>query len=200
MLKVLLFIVVVVSGTVVLAEGNAERGQTLSAPCAACHGAEGISPAGAFPNLAAQGPRYLGKQMHDIRSGAREVVVMTGQLDSFSDQDLEDLAAYYSGKTGGVGVAKAELADQGETIYRAGIMRKKIAACTACHLPNGRGNDSARFPALAGQWPEYVESQLKAFRIGVRHNDGESQMMRGTTMDLSDQEIAAVASYIYGLR
>jgi cytochrome c553 len=53
---------------------------------------------------------------------------------------------------------------------------------------------------LAGQWPEYTESQLRAFRSGERTNDGDSKMMKISAMDLSDDEIAAVASYIFGLR
>jgi len=85
-------------------------------------------------------------------------------------------------------------------VYRSGVKRKKIAACTACHLPAGEGNNLAGFPALAGQWPEYTMAQLRAFRQGDRHNDGDSKMMRQTAMDLSDDEIEAVASYIYGLR
>ena len=56
------------------------------------------------------------------------------------------------------------------------------------------------FPMLAGQWAEYTETQLRAFRSGERANDGDSQMMRLSAMDLSDQEIAAVASYLAGLR
>jgi len=79
------------------------------------------------------------------------------------------------------------------------VKRKQIAACTACHSPTGQGNGPAAFPALSGQWPEYTEAQLKAFRSGERTNDGDDQMMRLSAMDLSDREIAAVASYIYGL-
>jgi cytochrome c553 len=75
-----------------------------------------------------------------------------------------------------------------------------VAACTACHSPTGQGNALATFPRLAGQWAEYTEAQLKAFRVGERKNDGESKMMRLSAMDLNDREIAAVASYLAGLR
>jgi cytochrome c553 len=66
------------------------------------------------------------------------------------------------------------------------------------HIP--KGNRAAAFPALSGQWPEYTSAQLKAFRSGERNNDGESRMMRLTAMDLSDKEIEAVSSYLYGLK
>ncbi len=182
------------------AEGDAARGQTLTTACAACHGADGNSLAGAFPKLAGQGARYLAKQMTDIKSGARAAVLMTGQLDNMTDQDILDLAAYFSSQTIKTGAAKESLVALGEEIYRAGIKRKGIAACSACHLPTGTGNDAAGFPAVSGQWPEYLVAQLKAFRVGDRHNDGDGRMMRDTAMDLSDAEIEAVSSYIYGLQ
>jgi len=189
----------ILSTTFVFAAGDPLHGKTLTAACAACHGQDGNSPAGAFPSIAGQGERYLAKQLQDIKSGARAAVLMTGQLDAFSDQDMLDVAAYFAAQTATGGAADPALLELGETIYRAGVARKSIAACTACHSPTGQGNSAAAFPLLAGQWPEYTEAQLKAFRSGVRHNDGDSQMMRITAMDLSDKEIAAVASYIRGL-
>lgn len=82
----------------------------------------------------------------------------------------------------------------------AGFPEKNVAACTACHSPNGNGNNPAAWPALAGQWPEYTVAQLKAFQSGERNNDGDSQMMRNVARDMNEQEMEAVASYLYGLR
>lgn len=183
-----------------MAEGDAAHGKTLTTVCQACHGPDGNSAAGTFPSLAGQNPLYLLKQMHDIKSGARQAAPMAGMLDSLSDQDMEDVAAYFASQTIKGGAAKPKLVSEGEEIYRSGIRRKQVAACSACHSPTGKGNDAARFPALAGQWPEYIETQLKAFRDGTRSNDGDGKMMRTTAMDMSDPEIKAVASYIYGLR
>lgn len=200
MFRIILGILAVLSTSAVLAEGDPARGETLTTVCQACHGPDGNSLVGTFPNLAGQGAIYLAKQIHDIKSGARVVPEMVGQTDNMTDQDIEDIAAYYASQTAKQGAAKADLVTLGEQIYRAGIPRKKIAACTSCHLPSGEGNDLAKFPSIAGQWPEYLEKQLKAFRTGARSNDGEGRMMRATAMDLSDEEIAAVSSYIYGLR
>ena len=185
---------------VALAEGDAERGSTLTATCVACHGNEGNSLAGSFPNIAGQNEKYILKQLRDMKSGARAQNLMVGIVDTLSDQDMQDLAAFYAGEMAAESAADPELALQGEHIYRSGIARKGVAACSACHSPTGQGNDLASFPKLAGQWAEYTEAQLKAFRVGERHNDGESKMMRLSAMDLSDAEIAAVASYIAGLR
>ena len=125
--------------------------------------------------------------------------MMTGILDNLDDQQLKDIAAFYSQQEGKIGQTDPELVSLGESIYRAGIKRKQVAACAACHSPNGSGNGPAGFPSLSGQWPEYTASQLKAFRSGQRSNDGDSRMMRITSMDLSDREIEAIASYLSGL-
>ena len=162
-------------------EGDAERGSKLVMLCAACHGQDGNSLVGTFPNIAGQNDRYLVKQMSDMKTGARSAPLMTGMLDAFDEQQLRDIAAFYSSKKAAVGAANPVLAELGETIYRSGVKRKQIAACTACHSPTGQGNDPAAFPALSGQWPEYTEAQLKAFRSGDRQNDGDSRMMRITS-------------------
>ncbi len=182
------------------ANGDAEAGKALTGTCVACHGEDGNSLAGAFPNIAGQTEQYLLKQLKEIQNGDRPVAVMAGMLDNMSEQDLANVAAYYAGNERAYGAANPELVELGESIYRTGIKRKNIAACTACHSPTGMGNGPAGFPALAGQWPEYTEQQLKAFRDGVRHNDGDTRMMRGTAEDMSDNEIAAVAAYLYGLQ
>lgn len=200
MYRLIFAIILVGSALGVAAEGNPGEGKKLIEVCTVCHGEDGNSPAGAFPSIAGQHPKYLLKQLQDIKSGDRSAPLMAGQLDALTDQNLEDLAAYYSIQARKGGAAKAELVELGESIYRSGIKRKEIAACTACHLPHGEGLNLAGFPALAGQWPEYTEAQLKAFRVGDRHNDPNEGMMQKTAMDLSDLEISAVASYLYGLQ
>ena len=184
----------------VLAAGDAKRGEALTATCLACHGSNGNSLTGSFPNIAGQNEAYLYKQLVDIQTGARSAVLMTGILDGLTSQNLEDLAAYYASQTPAQGAADPALVALGESIYKAGIARKKVAACTGCHSPTGQGNGLAKFPMLAGQWAEYTEAQLMAFRSGARGNDGDGKMMRISAMDLSDAEIKAVASYIAGLR
>lgn len=186
------------SGTVA-AQGDAAAGQAKAAVCGACHGADGNSMIGAFPKLAGQNVAYLVKQMKDIKSGDRPVMTMTGQLDSFSDQDMLNVAAYFSSQAVTLGKAKAELVELGEKLYRSGSKRKGVSACTACHSPTGSGNAPAGFPSLKGQHAEYTAAQLKAFRASERHNDSE-KIMRDNAELLSDKDIEALASYISGLR
>lgn len=202
-MKTLLKSVVIVAGLAmasgVSAAGNVEAGKNSSAMCAACHGAEGNSAVPNFPKLAGQGEKYLLKQMQDVKAGKRVIVEMTGMLDAFSDQDLENLAAYFAAQTITPGQAKKDLVEAGEVLYRVGNPAKQVAACTACHGPSGKGVDLAVFPALGGQHADYIASQLKKFRSGERANDGDTRMMRSVAARLSDKEIEAVASYISGL-
>lgn len=181
------------------AAGDAAAGQGKAAVCGACHGADGNSPAPNFPKLAGQGERYLLKQMHDIKAGNRQVLEMTGLLTNLSDQDLADIAAYFSSQKMGVGAADPKLVKRGEEIFRGGNLETGMPACTGCHSPDGAGNAAAGFPHLGGQHATYVAKQLTNFREGDRTNDGDSMIMRGIAAKLSNKDIAAVSSYIQGL-
>lgn len=174
--------------------------QALTATCMACHGETGNSMSAMFPNIAGQNQQYLLKQLKDIQSGERQIPTMMGLLDNMSEEDLAAIAAHYAKQERAYGAADPELVELGEQIYRAGIPRKNVAACIACHSPSGQGNGPAKFPSLAGQWPDYTVAQLKAYQTGERHNDGETQMMRTTALDLNEREMRAVATYLYGLR
>jgi cytochrome c553 len=206
--------VLMVAGVVVIAQGamaagNADAGKDKAAACAACHGADGNSAAPNFPKLAGLGEKYLAKQMNDIKAGTRPVVEMTGQLDNLSEQDIEDVAAFFSSqplqlsgsqeltvKVGsGIEVDGLKL---GEKIYRAGSAEVGAPACTGCHSPRGQGNAPAGYPRISGQHADYIEKQLRDFRAGNRIND-DSQIMRQVAGHLTDSEIKAVANYIAGL-
>lgn len=181
------------------AQGDAAAGEGKVQVCAACHGADGNSQLGSNPKLAGQGERYTLKQLRDIKSGAREVALMTGLLDNMDDQDLMDIAAFYASQEITLQGADPELVPLGEQIYRSGISDLGIAACSACHSPTGSGVAQAGFPALGGQHAEYIETQMKAFRSGTRANDGDAAPMRIVSERLTDAEIKALASYVSGL-
>ena len=124
---------------------------------------------------------------------------MAGMVATLSVDDLRDLAAYFETQRPVPRMARdADLVKLGQAIYRGGILSKNVAACSACHGPNGSGMPS-QFPRLAGQFAEYTAAQLRAFRSGERAND-PNRMMRAVADKLSDREIAAVAEYISGLR
>jgi cbb3-type cytochrome c oxidase subunit III len=179
--------------------GDAAAGQAKAAVCGACHGPDGNSMAPNFPKLAGQGNRYLLKQLNDIKSGKRVVLEMTGLLTNLQDQDLADIAAYFSSQNGSVGAADPKLVAAGEALFRGGKLDQGMPACTGCHSPNGVGNPAAGFPHLGGQHAAYVTKQLTAFREGDRTNDGDTMVMRSIASKLSNKDIAALSAYIQGL-
>lgn len=183
-----------------MAQGSASAGEGKVDLCVACHGQTGNdSLLPAVPKLGGQGEKYLLKQLQEIKSGVREVPLMAGMLDNLSERDLADVAAFYASQPQPLGAVEEEKRALGETLYRAGNASIGVAACTACHAPNGKGNAAAGYPALSGQDVAYTEAQLKAFRDGVRMND-QAEVMRAIVARLNDREIAALASYVSGLR
>ncbi|ASJ70267.1 c-type cytochrome [Granulosicoccus antarcticus] len=181
------------------AAGDPATGKEKSAVCSACHGADGKAIMPAYPNLAGQHASYISKQLTAYRDGDRVNALMSGQATNLTDEDIEDLAAYYASMTKHEGVASEEddLA-LGRDIYRGGITAAGVAACSACHGPAGEGNPGASWPVVSGQNAEYAADQLKYFRSGERANDPNS-MMRGIAKRMTDAEITAVTNYITGL-
>ncbi len=177
-----------------------EAGRALTASCVACHGEDGNSLVSDSPSIAGQNARYLLRQLQLFRDGERQAPLMIGQLEGRMDEQLEDIAAFYESQTSKVGQAPPAAAGLGQAIYRGGILRKGVAACTACHAPDGSGNPLAGFPALSGQQAKYVVAQLKAYREEERTSDEEyGGMMRQTAANMTDGEMQAVADYLHGL-
>jgi cytochrome c553 len=181
------------------AEGNAAAGKSKAAVCAACHGADGNSPSDAFPKLAGQGEAYLLKQLMNFKSGERENAMMAPMVSPLSEQDMADLAAYFSGQKIVPGATPEEFVELGRKVYRGGNKESGVPACMACHGPNGSGMPAAKWPALSGQYSAYVEAQLKMFASGERNND-PSGMMRDIASRMTAAEIKAVAAYVSGLK
>lgn len=187
-------------GVVHAQEGDASAGREKAQTCAACHGPEGISPSDAFPNIAGQQESYLAKQIIEIRDGVRPVPQMAGVVDDFSDQDAWDVAAFFAEQDANLGEAEDDeaLIERGRELYRAGDMSKGIPACAACHSPKGEGIGSAGYPALSGQQRAYTIATLEDFASGERNNDPNS-IMGDIASKMSDDDIRAVANYVFGL-
>ena len=187
------------------AKPDAAKGQGIASQvCAACHAADGNSAAAVNPKLAGQFYDYLHKQLIDFKAqdgkkAARDNAVMAGMVTNLSAADMQNVAAYYASQKLKPALAKdKELAALGQKIYRGGDAATGVAACSGCHGPSGAGIP-AQYPRVSGQFAEYVEAQLRAFRAGRRANDPNG-MMRGVAVRMTDREIQAVAEYVSGLR
>ncbi|MBS1143536.1 MAG: cytochrome c4 [Proteobacteria bacterium] len=172
--------------------------------CVACHGADGNSPTPANPNLAGQVEEYIAKQLRNFKPvgdkpALRNNPIMAGMAAPLSDDDIKNVSAWFASQKQKPAAAKDETQIAlGQKIWRQGDFKKGIPACAGCHGPSGAGLP-AQYPRLAGQFQEYTEAQLKAFRVDERANDPE-KMMRMIAAKLSDAEIKAVAEYAAGLR
>ena len=182
-----------------LAASGATAGQQKSATCAACHGADGNSANGEWPKLAGQNAVYIVKQLQDFKAGRRVNAIMSSMAAPLSEQDMEDLAAYFAAQMPAPGKADPELVEKGKAVYLGGNLTTGLSACIGCHGPDGKGNPAAGFPALASQHAQYLETQLKAFRTMQRAND-PGQMMRNIAAKMTDDDIKAIASFTQGLQ
>jgi cytochrome c553 len=188
------------------AKPDIAKGQKIATQvCAACHAADGNSVMPVNPKLAGQFPEYLVKQLMNFKPAngkpaERNNVVMGGMASTLSsDEDMRNVAAYYAWQKAKPDAAKSkDLAAIGEKLYRGGNAATGIPACASCHGPNGAGIP-AQYPRISGQFAEYAEAQLRAFRSGERANDPQ-KMMRSIAARMSDLEIKAVSDYVAGLR
>ena len=194
-------------------KGDAAKGQPIaSAVCGACHGADGNSVVPVNPKLAGQNVDYLFKQMTNFKTGPegkpeRTNPIMNGMIAAYNEEQMRDFAAYFSSQKQKGEIAKnRETIDFGQKLFRGGDLAKGLPACAGCHGPSGAGIP-AMFPRIGGQYADYLEAQLKAFRASGadpkdsngRAND-PNRMMRMVAVKMTDAEIKAVADYVSGLR
>ncbi len=193
-------IVVALAGFTVAghAQGDPGRGKAKAAPCAACHGGDGGGGGDpSWPKLAGQFPEYLVEQLEAFKSGARKNPLMTPMAARLTDQDMQDLAAYYASQPSKQGAAATkELAQSGGRLYRGGNVQAGVPACMSCHGPAGHGIPP-HFPRVSGQNAVYTAKQLADFKNNQRA-DGHG-VMNPVAARLTEAEIKAVSEYMAGL-
>ncbi|OBV37135.1 Cytochrome c553 [Janthinobacterium psychrotolerans] len=184
-------------GATLYADGDAARGLPA---CVSCHGAAGNSTIAVNPKLAGQHENYLYKQLVDFTTPQRNQPVMTTYAKMLSDEDKKNVAAYLSAQTAKPGAAKNKnTIELGKKIYRGGIAAKQVAACASCHGAAGNGIP-VQYPRIAGQHQDYTVAQLTMFRSTKADARKNSAEMHTIAARMSDDEIAAVADYIAGLK
>ncbi len=195
---------VLISGAVLadgLVDGSADAGKAKAITCGACHGPDGNSVNPVWPSIAGQHSTYIVEQLQAFKNGTRTEPLMLGQAMMLTDEDMRDLAVYFSEMTTATKViADPSTLDYGERLYRGGSRENETPACIACHGPNGRGNPAASYPSLKGQYATYIAAQLRAYASGARRSDGATRVMRDIAAKLSEEDIVAVSSYVQGLQ
>ncbi len=182
-------------------EGDAERGEAASATCVACHQANGggmnISGGESWPRLAGLNSNYIAKQLHDFKAGDRQNATMVTFANMLDDQQIADVAAYYSQlpATPGQGGDNADeaLLARGEQLAERGDWNAYIVSCKSCHGPGGQGVGET-FPGIAGQHAGYISAQLNAWKSDTRSNDPQN-LMGAIAKRMSEEDIQAVSAW-----
>lgn len=202
-MKRLWILAITISGTIVsstaLPAGNAQTGATKAVVCAACHGANGNSTNPQWPSLAGIGADYIAEQLQNFKSGKRNNPVMMPNAASLSADDMANLGAYFDSLVNTGLEADPSYWQAGEKLYRGGDKARGIPACMACHGPAGRGNETAKIPALRGQQSVYVAKELNDYASGAR-TTGPNGIMPTIAKRLSAEDIRDLASYAQGIR
>lgn len=180
--------------------GDAKAGEAKAAVCGACHGADGNSADAMYPKIAGQNEAYIARQLAMFKSSERENAIMAPFVGTLSTQDMHDLGAFYATKLPTPGQTDEAFVARGTQLYRAGDAKLGIPACMACHGPDGRGMAGSAYPQLAGQWADYVQAKLTEMRGGTHWGkDDHAKVMPDIATQLSDADIATLASYVQGL-
>ncbi|KJY84396.1 cytochrome C [Vibrio galatheae] len=204
-MKKLALILSLLASCSVWAQGNIEAGKAKSQTCVACHGADGNSQLAMYPKLAGQHAKYIEKQLKDLKLGmssngkqGRYDPVMSGMAMPLSEQDMQDLAAYYASLPISSNSTPENVVAKGKSLYSAGDAERGLTACIACHGPRGNGTELSGFPKISGQHADYIKAQLEKFRDDKRAND-MNEMMRDIAKKLTDDDIDTLSKYVGGL-
>jgi cytochrome c553 len=169
---------------------DAEAGKQKATACAVCHGAGGNSTNPTVPSVAGQWNDYVVLALYQFRAKHRPSPIMDPQAAPLTDDDLGNLAAYYSAQPKWKPIRQSSPA-----ALEKGPAMAHDKRCMQCHTSTLAGQDSV--PRIAGQHIQYLTEQLEAFRAGNRGDiDGNMTSVAST---LTDADIETLADYISGL-
>ncbi|WP_309679103.1 c-type cytochrome [Polaromonas sp.] len=189
---------VTVSGLAQEAKGDAKAGETKNAMCIGCHGIKGYQAS--FPEvykvpmISGQSGKYIASALHAYKKGERKHPTMRAIADSLSDQDIADLAAYYS--TSGL-VAGAELpAKPAEPSAEVQALLNK-ANCSSCHGANFSKPIDPSYPKIGGQHADYLFVALKSYKVENNPKVGRGNaIMAGMARQYTNTELKQLAKYL----
>lgn len=158
-----------------------DAGRQVAGMCRTCHGLDGYARIPIAPHIGGEDVAYLDAQLRAFRSGARVNEMMTVVAGSLGDQQIADVAAWY-GAHKAVATVPEGAAPPPEQ-------------CVACHGADGIAVIEG-VPNLAAETNIYIDTQLKAFRLGKRENE----TMQAMSADLTDAEIRALADWFAAIK
>ncbi len=158
--------------------GDPKKGEPLTAVCGGCHGEGGVSTDAATPSLASQDPQYLAVAIKAYRTTRRKNDTMSRMVATLTDQEIDDIVAYYA-------TQKGKPAEDGQA-----LIKDITTKCNRCHA-NDIYNPALAIPAINGQDKDYLILALRAYRDGKRENS----LMHNMSVPYSDAVIEGLASY-----
>lgn len=168
-----------------------EEGRQKSQVCAACHGADGNSPAPVIPSIAGQPRQFIEMTLIMFREGRRVNEAMKPFTDKLSNADVRDLSQYYAAQKLAPPARKADAA----LVERGRAITDKNN-CVTCHTATLVGQQ--HIPRLAGQHKDYLLEQLRGFKAAKRADfDGT---MTSAAQALALEELELVAEYLATLQ
>lgn len=192
---------VTVSGFAQEVVGDPKAGQTKNAMCIGCHGIKGYQAS--FPEvykvpmISGQGAKYIAAALNEYKAGTRKHPTMRAIADSLKDQDIADLAAYYS--TSGV-VAGAELPATAKVPSAEVQALLSKANCASCHGANFSKPIDPTYPKIAGQHADYLFVALKAYKVDNNPKVGRGNaIMAGMAKQYTNPELKEIAKYLSSL-
>ncbi len=170
--------------------GDAARGRQRAAdPCANCHGEAGISETEGVPSLAGMPEEFITLQMILFREQLRNAPPMPEFARGLTDQQVEDLAAFYASLRP---EAAPDRRERDEALAARGRELAERNRCGICHLPDFRGRN--QMPRLAGQREDYLVHALTQYRDNQRV--GTDTQMNAVVYGMSDSDLAALAHFL----
>ncbi len=172
----------IVSESVIGDELSSDKIDT--AVCSSCHSVDGNSSRPSIPNLANQDAEYIVKQLRAFKSGSRNSDIMKGVIQGMVDSEMVEFATFFSAQE----ITKPNGAANGSAEGKL-----QYSACWGCHGEYGEGAQG--YPRIAGQYSQYISTQLKNFRSGSR----KSPVMEAIAVNLSNEDMLALGDYLESL-
>ena len=182
-------------------KGDAKQGETKNAMCIGCHGIVGYQASfpeiHKVPKISGQGSKYIVSALNAYKKGERKHPSMRGVADSFSDQDIADLAAYY--EASGVVAGAAEPGKAPDVSAKVMDLIAK-GGCVSCHGDNFNKPLDPSYPKIAGQHSDYLFVALKAYKAENNAIVGRGNaIMGGMVKQFNNAELKEMANYIGSL-
>ncbi len=183
-------------------KGDAKAGESKNAMCVGCHGIKGYQAS--FPEvykvpmISGQGAKYIVSALNAYKKGERKHPSMRGIAEALTDQDMADLAAYYSA-SGVVSVAALPEKPAKEASAQVQALMAK-ANCSSCHGANYSKPIDPSYPKLAGQHGDYLLVALKSYKVQNNPKVGRNNaIMAGMAKQYTNAELKLIANYLASL-